>query len=59
VNLLNTEITRAFELPDVREQLSKLGVEFTGSTPDDVAEFMKSESAKWGRLIKAAGIREE
>jgi tripartite-type tricarboxylate transporter receptor subunit TctC len=59
VNRLNAEITRVFTLPDVRARIHLLGVEFTGSTPDGVAEFMKSESAKWGKFIKEANIRPE
>jgi tripartite-type tricarboxylate transporter receptor subunit TctC len=30
-----------------------------GSTPEEFAAFIKSETAKWGRVIKAAGIKPE
>ena len=57
VDRLNAEITRVFTLPDVKERLVKLGVEFIGSKPDEVTEFMKAESAKWGEVIKRADIQ--
>jgi tripartite-type tricarboxylate transporter receptor subunit TctC len=59
VSRLNAEITHVFTLPDVRERIYKLGVEFTGSTPEGVTKFMKSESAKWGKFIKEANIHPE
>ena len=59
VNRLNAEIMHVFTLPDVRERIRKLGVEFTGSTPDGVTTFMQSESRKWGKFIKAARVKPE
>ena len=59
VNRLNAEITRVFALPDVQERIVKLGVEFIGSTPEQAAEFLKTESAKWGEVIRKANIQPE
>ena len=59
VNRLNQEITRVFTQPDVQERLLKLGVEFIGSSPEQVTEFLKSESAKWGEVIRKANIQPE
>ena len=59
VNKLNAEITRVFALPDVQERIRKLGVEFIGSTPEGLAEFMQSEYAKSGKLLKAANVQPE
>ena len=42
-----------------RELLSKFGTEPFPGTPESLAKFVDSEIAKWGRLIKAAGIEPE
>jgi tripartite-type tricarboxylate transporter receptor subunit TctC len=44
-------------IPDVREKLIGLGTEPVGSTPEEFGAFMKSETGKWGRVIKSANIR--
>jgi len=42
---------------DVKERLFAIGVETVGSTPEALVETAKLEVAKWGKLIKDAGIR--
>ena len=42
--------------PELRDRLSALGAEAVGSTPEQFAAFIKSETEKWGRVSKAAGI---
>lgn len=56
VNAINAEVTRIFAAPDVQEKIAKLGVEFIGSTPAQVTEFMQAESARLSKVIKAAKI---
>jgi tripartite-type tricarboxylate transporter receptor subunit TctC len=43
--------------PPVRARLDKLGVIVVGSTPEDLATHLKSETDKWGPVIKTAGIK--
>jgi tripartite-type tricarboxylate transporter receptor subunit TctC len=45
--------------PEVRELLGAQGSEVIGSTPEEYAAWIKSESAKWAQVIKAANIRPE
>jgi tripartite-type tricarboxylate transporter receptor subunit TctC len=59
VNRLHAEIVRALKLPDVRERLLSQSTEPVGNTPAEFAAFIKSEHAKWGKLIRAANIRVE
>jgi tripartite-type tricarboxylate transporter receptor subunit TctC len=33
------------------------GAEVIGSTPEEFAAFLRSETARWGKVIKAAGIK--
>lgn len=59
INRLNRELTAALTAPDVRDFLFKQGIETAPGTPEQFAKYMKSEQAKWTRVIKAAGLRIE
>ena len=39
------------------ERLSADGVTGTGSTPQELAEYIKSESGKWSKVVRDAGIK--
>lgn len=56
---LRDEIARILKLPDVRSRLASLGFEPVGSTPEEFTALVRSELAKWGQAIKAAGIKSE
>jgi len=53
------EMTRALQLPEVRARLSAEGAEPVGSMPAEFAVRLKEEFAKWGKTIRAAGIKVE
>ena len=57
VRRLNQEIVRALSSDEMKEKFLQHGVEAVPSTPDAFAATVKSEMAKWGKLIKSAGIR--
>ena len=59
IERLNREMIAALRKPDVTERLFGSGVEVTTGMPTELAVTMKSDMAKWGKLIKEAGIREE
>ncbi len=55
---LQSEIARAVALPDVREQLAqKQGINLIASTPDQFAAHIRSEIAKWARVVRETGAR--
>jgi len=54
---LNAEIARALKLPAVSERLLSLGYQPVGGTPEEFAQLIRSETAKWAKVIKAAGIK--
>jgi tripartite-type tricarboxylate transporter receptor subunit TctC len=56
---LNTEIIRIMNLPEVKDKLAAQGVAFEGGTIDEFDQFIKSDYAKWAKLIKDAGIKNE
>lgn len=53
---LNTEIVRILNLPDVRERLTSIGAEPVGNTPEQFGEYLRSEIAKWAKVIKDTGM---
>jgi tripartite-type tricarboxylate transporter receptor subunit TctC len=56
---LNKEIVAVLAMPDVQKLLLAEGGELSPSTPAEFAEFLKSEVAKWAKVIKQAGITAE
>jgi tripartite-type tricarboxylate transporter receptor subunit TctC len=57
VRRLNAEIVRALTAPDVREALLARGAEPRPGTPDEFAAFIRSEIAKWGKVVRDANIK--
>jgi tripartite-type tricarboxylate transporter receptor subunit TctC len=56
---LHADITRTLTAPDVRDKLVTLGFDLVGGTPDAFATLIRNDIARFGKLIKAAGIRAE
>jgi tripartite-type tricarboxylate transporter receptor subunit TctC len=59
IQMLNTEINKILAQPESRQKLKDLGFDVGGGTPEQLAEFGRSERRKWGPLIAAAGIKAE
>lgn len=59
VGKLNAEIARIQGMPDFREKLAAQGVEPYPLSPEQFGALVKSEMAKYGKIIKAANIRYE
>lgn len=53
---LQQEIARILNLPDVRERLMGLGAEPVGSTTEQFGQYLRSEIARWAKVVKATGI---
>ncbi len=56
INLLSTEIRRALADPEVRDRMLKLGLDASGSTPQEMHDRMAKDIAKWREVIDKAGI---
>ena len=56
---IDADLQRALAMPDVRETLSRQGMEVVTSTPAQLGERMRSEAARWSHIVKAAGIKAE
>ena len=59
IDRLHQELVRVLHAPDLKERLAGEGVEALGTTPEELASYIKSETEKWAQVIKAAGIRPE
>jgi tripartite-type tricarboxylate transporter receptor subunit TctC len=56
VRKMHADIVAALSDPVTRERLEQLGVVVVGSTPAELATFLRAEMHKWGPVIKEAGI---
>jgi tripartite-type tricarboxylate transporter receptor subunit TctC len=54
---LNTEIGKTLKDSGVLERLAPLGFDIVGGTAESLDKFMKTESAKWARVVKSANIK--
>lgn len=57
INTLNRAVIKGLNTADMKNFLSNMGVEPAGSTPQEFAAFIKSEMAKWAKVVKEAGAR--
>jgi tripartite-type tricarboxylate transporter receptor subunit TctC len=56
---LNADLAKALNAPDIQQRLAEQGIDVTPTTPEQLAEFIKSEVAKWAKVVKQAGIAQE
>jgi tripartite-type tricarboxylate transporter receptor subunit TctC len=54
---LNREAVKALEAADVRERYAGMGVDPAPSTPERAAAYLKSETEKYAKVVKAIGLR--
>ena len=57
INRIHSELVKALRVPAVRERLASMGADPVGSTPDEYDAFIRSEVAKWIKVVKEAGIK--
>ena len=56
---MNQEVNAAMKRPEVREQLERQAFEFAGSTPEEMAAFLRDQLEVWSRTIRESGIKTE
>jgi tripartite-type tricarboxylate transporter receptor subunit TctC len=59
VERLHKATVSVLEMPDVKQALLDQGIEAAPNTPEQFAAYIKSETAKWTKVIKAAGMKTE
>ena len=59
VTRLSQEVAKAVNAPDLRDKLVQMGIDPVGSKPDELAQFLGDEIAKWAKVINTAGVKAE
>ena len=59
IDQLNTEVTKILAMPDVKTILFNQGLDPAPGTPEQFGAYIKSERAKWARVIKESGAKAE
>ena len=54
---LNDALVRAMKSPEMKQALDKIGQDPLWSTPEEFAAFLREETEKWGKVIKATGVK--
>jgi tripartite-type tricarboxylate transporter receptor subunit TctC len=57
IDRIHQETVRALRAPELIKQLAGEGADIVASTPEEFGAYIKSETGKWARVIKAAGIK--
>ena len=57
VSKLNAELVKIMHSPELKEKLGATGTEPLTSTPEEFAAYIKREIAKWGEVIRKAGVK--
>jgi tripartite-type tricarboxylate transporter receptor subunit TctC len=57
IQRINQDAVRSLNQPDIKDKLASAGAEVVGNTPEEFMARLKSELAKWGKVIKDANIR--
>ena len=56
IEKINADVNEALRQPELQERLKKLSAEVFGGSVERTAAYMKEEVARWGNVIKAAGV---
>ncbi len=56
---LHQEMAKIMRMSDIREKFADLGATSIGSTPQELAAFIRAEMVKWAEVVKAANIKIE
>lgn len=57
VTVLNREMVKGIKAPDVRERLEAEGAEIIGSTPEEFAQYMRNDIARWAKLVPTLNLQ--
>ena len=59
IDKLNAEVARVLRTPEMKEKMIGLGTEVVANTPEQFAQCLREEMAKWSKIVKDAGIKLE
>jgi tripartite-type tricarboxylate transporter receptor subunit TctC len=56
---VNAEVSRILSLPEVRARLVPQGIDLSTGSPEDLAKLVREDYARWGKVIRDAGVKAE
>jgi tripartite-type tricarboxylate transporter receptor subunit TctC len=59
INRLQSEIAKVVKIPEVRDRMLALGGEIVASSPQDLAAWVREQTASWAVVVRAANIKLE
>jgi tripartite-type tricarboxylate transporter receptor subunit TctC len=59
IDRLNAETVKVLNMPEVKTFLFNQGLEAAPSTPEEFGAYIRSERAKWAKIVKASGAKVE
>jgi tripartite-type tricarboxylate transporter receptor subunit TctC len=59
VDRLNTEVAKVLKTPEMKEKMTGLGTDVVANSPEQFAQYLREETAKWSKIVKDAGIKLE
>jgi tripartite-type tricarboxylate transporter receptor subunit TctC len=57
VRKLNAALVKVLQSPEIRDGIVNTGADVGGNSPEEFSAFIRAEHARWGRVIREAGIR--
>ncbi|MBI4193765.1 MAG: tripartite tricarboxylate transporter substrate binding protein [Betaproteobacteria bacterium] len=57
IDAVHAGVMKLLQMPDVRENFRKQGLEVLGGTPDEFGRFIRSEIAKWTKVVRESGAK--
>ena len=59
VDRLNAEVAKVLKTPDMKEKMTGLGTDIVANSPEQFAQYLREETAKWSKIVRDAGIKLE
>ena len=59
VAILNTEIARILQSAEMKDRLAAMGATPGGGAPEQFAAYIRSETDKWAKVVRTAGLKAE
>jgi tripartite-type tricarboxylate transporter receptor subunit TctC len=56
---VHADLTAVLRMPEIQQRMKELVIEVAPTTPQEFAQFIRAETARWARVIKAAKISQE
>jgi tripartite-type tricarboxylate transporter receptor subunit TctC len=57
VDRLNAEVAKVLKTSEMKEKMTGLGTDVVANSPEQFAQYLREETAKWSKIVKDAGIK--